>query len=658
MIKKMVKIKVLGPKSLMSDAINHLHGLGSMHIEEIPIPIAAATATDDDGAVATNNEPPLALKRIPLRGDLALRRDGLNEKLHKVETFLKHLAAEYVPLSKDVYGIFDEDSVDDFLGTAADDLTRSLTEYDEQSRLKEEALELNNYENLLKGFAPVISRLGGFKNFEIIGLTIDKSKSSVAELLEDEIKKITSERFEVHKMTLDEKTLGMAIVIANRDSAPVRNLLFGEGISELRLPSEYEDLPLVTALKNMALRGETLRVRLSEISESLGGYSAKYNHRLKASEKVLKDLIEEVGIIKFCAATKLCFIVEGWVPRDSYEGFKKSFAEAFSDKILVTIKDFTPDAGGGELKGGHYRDNEDDAPVYIYNIGPIRPFEVFLKAMPTPRYKSIDPTPFIAFFFPAFFGLIVGDIGYGAVIFLLALTVRFFTKDNLFFKDITSVFMVASLSAIFFGFLFGELFGDLGHRLHIIEPLWFDRAQSLKSFLVLAFGVGIGHVLLGFLLGFVNKLKLGQKKEAFGKVLFFFAIILLISMGLMSKEILPSDFFDTTLIVFTLLFAAMIVIEGILAPIEFVKAISSILSYVRIMAIGTSSVILATVANTMGANADSVVAGILIAVTVHIINILITIMSPSIQSMRLQYVEFMDKFYEEGGREYSPFKKR
>lgn len=655
MIKKMVKIKILGPKSLMSDAINHLHGLGSMHIEEIPVSVG--TAGGGDISASVDEKPSLALRRIPLRGDIALHRDSLNEKLHLIETYFKHLTDNIVPLSKIDFPITDEDSVDGFLDTSTVDLVQGLKDFDEQASLKEEALELKNYENLLKGFAPVISRLGGFKNFEIIGLTIDKSKIGVVDLLEDEIKNITGERFEVHKMNLDDRTLGMAIVIASSDSASVRNLLFGEGISELRLPSEYEDLPLVTALKNMALRGESIRLRLGEIHDALDNYSIKYYHNLKACEQVLKDLIEEVGVIKFCAATKLCFIVEGWVPRDCFEGFRKSFAETFSDKILVTLKDFGQDVRDDNVGGSHGGDDFSDAPVYIYNIGPIRPFEIFLKAMPTPKYKSIDPTPFIAFFFPAFFGLIVGDVGYGAIIFLLAMLLRFFLKDNMFFKDLMSVFMVASLSAVFFGFLFGELFGDLGHRMHIIEPLWFDRAQALQSFLVLAIGVGIGHVLLGFVLGFVNKLRLGHKKEATGKVLFFFAIILLVLMGLMSKEIIPDDFFDKTLIVFTLLFVGMIFIEGILAPIEFVKAISSILSYVRIMAIGTSSVILATVANTMGANADSVVAGIIIAVTVHIINILISIMSPTIQSMRLQYVEFMDKFYEEGGREYSPFRK-
>jgi V/A-type H+/Na+-transporting ATPase subunit I len=105
-------------------------------------------------------------------------------------------------------------------------------------------------------------------------------------------------------------------------------------------------------------------------------------------------------------------------------------------------------------------------------------------------------------------------------------------------------------------------------------------------------------------------------------------------------------------------FIALSVLEGMLGPIEFMEALGNIISYVRLMAVGTASVVMALVANQMGALADNAALGVIIAALIHCLNLLLSVLSPSIQSMRLQYVEFFSKFYEGGGRLYRPFKKR
>jgi V/A-type H+-transporting ATPase subunit I len=76
------------------------------------------------------------------------------------------------------------------------------------------------------------------------------------------------------------------------------------------------------------------------------------------------------------------------------------------------------------------------------------------------------------------------------------------------------------------------------------------------------------------------------------------------------------------------------------------------------MAVGTASVVMALVANRIGSLSENLILGIIVAGLIHILNLLLSVISPSIQSMRLQYVEFFSKFYEGGGRKYTPFKKR
>jgi V/A-type H+-transporting ATPase subunit I len=83
--------------------------------------------------------------------------------------------------------------------------------------------------------------------------------------------------------------------------------------------------------------------------------------------------------------------------------------------------------------------------------------------------------------------------------------------------------------------------------------------------------------------------------------------------------------------------------------------VGNILSYVRLMAIGMASVILAMVANELGGSMEVLAVGILIAVMLHTLNLVLAMFSPSIHSIRLHVVEFYSKFYHGGGLPYHPF---
>jgi len=93
----------------------------------------------------------------------------------------------------------------------------------------------------------------------------------------------------------------------------------------------------------------------------------------------------------------------------------------------------------------------------------------------------------------------------------------------------------------------------------------------------------------------------------------------------------------------------------VIAPIELLASLGNILSYARIMAIGTASVILAVVANQMVGAVGSTVVGLTFALLFHLVNFAIGLFSPAIHALRLQYVEFFGKFYSPGGRPYEPF---
>ncbi len=101
----------------------------------------------------------------------------------------------------------------------------------------------------------------------------------------------------------------------------------------------------------------------------------------------------------------------------------------------------------------------------------------------------------------------------------------------------------------------------------------------------------------------------------------------------------------------------LILAGGLLAPLELLKSFGNIISYVRIMAIGLCSVLLAQVANQLGGMTGNLLAGFLVAGVLHLFNLLLGVFAPTVHSLRLHYVEFFSKFLEFGGRRFEPLNK-
>ncbi len=625
MIQKMRKVQIIGPKGYLDECIKALHAAAVVHIE----------------SVEAGPEDTSFLSRLPME------KEKLSEKsfLDKAAERLRNLSALLEPPpsyrtlkvgSEDIQRIFgDINPIEErvkLLQARKDELT-------------EELATVSKYERLLRGFAPIVSRLGGLKNFDIIGLTIEKTREDIAKIIDAEINRITGGSYQLYARDLDESTLGIVLTYPRQYEPEVRYLLSGKAISEVRLPDDYADMTLINALKQMGRRKAELPRLLDGIEKELKLISNEWYGVIAGLMRAVEDAIDEIGVLTYAAQTRFAFVIEGWVPVEVFDSLKQRFSSLFGDKVWVR-----------ELE---IADKEvENIPVFIKNPWFLRPFEVFLGALPPPRYGSVDPTLYIALFFPAFWGLIVGDIGYGAVIFALSLYLRKRFKSNNTIRDLLTVLAISSIAAIVFGFLFGEFFGDLGERLGILHPVLINRVEALQTLIVLTIGIGIGHVLLGIIIGAVNHILKRRAKEAWAKIAYLIVVVsFLIILGIMFGY-LPKGLLTPGAVVLIISLVLLTVLEGVLGPLEFVKAIGNIVSYVRLMAVGTASVVMALVANKIGGLSENLVVGIIVAGLIHTLNLMLSVLSPSIQSMRLHYVEFYSKFYESGGRRYMPFKKR
>ena len=426
-------------------------------------------------------------------------------------------------------------------------------------------------------------------------------------------------------------------------------MLGREDVSRLRLPAELGEGPPDVVLETLRRRMVAIPQEIATIDEQLSSLSARWSGRLSARRDAFRDALEASSVLSRFGETDMTFVLVGWLPASSLSKVRSTLQEAIGETILVQELALT-----SELKKR--------APVILKNPPPARPFESLVNLLSLPRYGHIDPTRLMALFLPIFFGMILGDLGYGLLLLGLSLVLMRRYSHGVM-HDVLIVLAMGAGWAMVFGVLYGEAFGTLGEHFGM-RALWFERAsaEQVSGLLVMSLAVGAIHITLGLVLGVWEAFKDRSRSHLLERGGMLLGLIGLFMIVGVMVNFLPQDFMTPAIsgmIIGIVLMGASLGWLGILmGPIEFIGLIGNILSYLRIAAIGLASVYLAKVANDMAGMVGNLVVGIILAVLIHALNLVLGAFSPTIHSLRLHYVEFFRKFYEGGGRKYEPFKSR
>jgi V/A-type H+-transporting ATPase subunit I len=183
---------------------------------------------------------------------------------------------------------------------------------------------------------------------------------------------------------------------------------------------------------------------LGEIQERLGQIRREQGEFLLACEEILSAEAEQYEAPLRFATSQGAFVAEGWIPAGKVQDLTAAVQKATGGKVYVT-----------EIELGH---DEKEIPVEYQNPKFAQPTEVITDLHSRPRYSEIDPTLTVAIIFPLFFGIILGDIGYGALLLAVALALpRIIASEEM--ARMATVLRNCSISAIIFGILFSEFFG-------------------------------------------------------------------------------------------------------------------------------------------------------------------------------------------------------
>jgi len=651
---RMSKVLVVGAKDRLKDTIELLYELENVHVVDFPAdtegftlgsPLHEASDASQDLLKLRSMEKDLNIDPKAVTGTIPV-----NELVPRIQSSLPRLEEE-------------------ISGVASQRAAKAgrLSEIDARLR------EVQPY----RGFPLDIELYHGYKN--ITALSGSTADSPLADLAASLRNYETFEGEEGH----------IVVFVDNCELEEAKRVLSAHGFTEIPLPSGTGS-PLEES-KRLAGQKLDLEKELAAEDARLAQLRDEHAQFVLASDEHLSIIVEKAETPLRFGATARAFTFEAWVPTKDLKSFQETVESRLCGLVHVELLEEEPAHEHGEAcaheegAAAAVETRKDVPPTRMLHGKLTGLFSFFIRMMSTPKYNEVDPTIVLAIFFPIFFGMMVGDVGYGVPFVILgALGLKKVKSQE--WKAISTMLFFGGIFATVFGlFVYGDMFGmefyskhgdlDWSTLLGVELPhlgFW-NKINDIKSILWICVWIGIFHMLLGSALGFYNIARQhGLKHAVFEKLSW---MMIMIGAALLLLKIAPAmvypdenamSFSDPIMIAGIALVVAGILMavkaEGATAIIETPEVLSNILSYTRIAAIGLSKAGMALAFNYIAleflapGGGIMLVFALLVFIIGHLMIFILAIMSAGLHSIRLQYVELFTKFYEGGGEDFKPLK--
>jgi V/A-type H+-transporting ATPase subunit I len=644
----MVKVRVMTAKDYSNKALKTLHIAGVLHVEESE-----------------------ELKPID-REAIEHERRQVAELLTDIDDVLVYIPkGERISLGEDIEVIYTRPF------SETDSEVRLL--YTKLSNMHQRAVKLDQEAEGLKEVKSYLEPLGQQADLRLRDLRFSGS------YLFSRVFVLPSETYETLSNKLGGCILGSMVttignetilhVIAKVEDQKIIESAVKDGGGKI-LPIPDEDLTLKEFMAAAEGKIHSLEEELAKIKEEIEHKTRENLEKLVLFREALSAENERLSVLEKACEAKYVTLIEGWIPENNVEATVSELKENIGYVFIDTRKP----------------EQVEEPPTKMRNLTAFKPFQVIVNLFGIPKYREWDPTPIIAYSFAFFFGLMLGDVVYAACLILAAkFALRRFVDDpeSEGFKLFQRIFYISSGVALVIGVLTGTYLGNF-YEFFGIESL--ALAEGIKailgnpiSFIVLSLIIGLVHVNIGHLLALIRGIKEKQKWVAPGKAGLF--ILQIAGIPWIMHAILDVDIPLLTAQIYSILLyivlagviliVASAVMEngafmgGIFWLFNITGLLGDVMSYCRLAGVGLATYYLAMCFNMMaGLIAGMVPAGpaglvhliggglisIIILLMGHAINLVLGGICCFVHSLRLCFVEFLSKFYEGDGRQYSPFR--
>ncbi|MDD1767667.1 MAG: V-type ATP synthase subunit I [Methanomassiliicoccales archaeon] len=651
---QMTKVLIIGSKDHLEETVNILYGLHTVHLVDFPPDVEGFTLGSPLSAASEASGKLLKLRAV--EKDLEIKEPKTPEPIpaERVKNEIDRAIASF------------ETEISDVVGS--------------KTKIQQRLGELEQKKRDLQPFTALPLDLEMYRDYKSITVFVGSVRSSPEGVLRESL-----DQFELFA---DDEERFVALFVPRADAEEAQRILVQHGFSEINLPPGV-GRPEKT-LEEVDGEEAILRKGFEEVQGKLEKLRDRHSAFVLASEEELSITVEKAETPLRTGATTHSFVIDAWVPSKGLEVLKNEISTKMGEGVyieLLEVKDRKDTDEGEEA-------NVEEIPTKASNPRPSNLFEYLVELISTPRYNEIDPASVISIFFPIFFGLMVGDVGYGIPFIILGYLGLKKCTSNEWRTIATALFFGGIFTVIFGVFLFGEALGmhfapsaygeitwssllgiELPHSIDLgvfsIPIGVFSKLHDVKILLYISIWIGIVHLFVGFALGFANvAMRRGLKHalfEKFGWILILaggvFLLVLMIDVLILLK---PMAMTDLRLLAGTgLLVAGMAIClkgEGARVMLELPGLMSNVISYTRLTAIGMSKAGLALAFNSISIEMIAPGGGIMIALAIlvfivgHLMIFILAIISAGLHGIRLQYVEFFMKFFEGGGLKFNPLK--
>ncbi|MCL2522261.1 MAG: hypothetical protein FWE36_05305 [Erysipelotrichales bacterium] len=568
-----------------------------------------------------------------------------DEYLRRIEKMIEILEG-YVKKK----GLFDYESVSYEEFNEDPNVSVSLLERAEKLYQKKYDLKIRLKENI-----ELLNSIRPFKGLKIPTLLFDKMEYVIFKagyLNEKALEALSADKvFEYQLLEKNSSGQAIALVYEKVNKEIADQFLLDIGFLEIEL---LEDENLINAsIANLTKEITELEVKAQATEDKLAE-CAKDILKLKILADLLINLKKRNSIN--LGKTESSVYFEGWIVAKDKENFENAIKEA-TKTYEIEFKEPV---------------NEDYVPTATTNGKIIKPFESLTNMYSVPQYKEIDPNPLMFIWYWIFFGMMMGDIGYGLLIIIGGGLFLKLKRPKGGVKDITTIFFYSGFSALGFGIVFGSFFGEEFGVISFIGRIF---GQEWPAYLLnplnnplemLIFAIVIGALHLSS--GLVMKMLIGFKQKDSWEIIGGLSwILVLIGSGLLALGM----FMDFGLIpgAITMIFGFVLVFlysgrgkkiggritSGLGGIYNATGYLSDVLSYSRLLALALATAVIGSTMNLL-AGMTPLFFPIIIYLIGHSFNLIIGLLSAYVQTARLQYLELFGKFFEGGGYEFTPLR--